>query len=100
MSEKSYAWNLLKAAPKGTTLYTIVRHVSQSGMKRVIDVVMIVDSDTRYLRSLADDTDLKVDRKHDGFIVNGVGMDMTAWLVMNIGKAVHGDDYYFTNRNL
>jgi len=97
---KSYAWELLEKAPKGTTLHTIVRHVSQSGMQRVIDAFILEGGEMRSLRGLADDTNLKIDRNHDGFVMKGAGMDMAWYLTHLLGEAVHNDGDWFRHRNL
>ena len=96
----SYAIRWAKTAPKGSTVYCVLRHVSQSGMMRVIDLIVIDNGQPRYLRSLVDDPrwPYKVHRKHDGFTVNGAGMDMGFALVYDLGRIFHEDGYYFNHQ--
>jgi hypothetical protein len=96
----SMAMAVLKVLPKDATIYTIIRHVSKSGMTRVIDAMVIVDDTPLYLRGVAEEIGLKLDRKHDGITVKGVGMDMAWYLVSRFSKAIHDDEYYFTNRTI
>ena len=95
-----FALRWVKEAPERSTIYCILRHVSQSGMQRVIDLVVIDGDEPRYLRSIADDPrwTYKVHPKYDGFRVNGVGMDMGFSLVYDLGRIFHDDGYYFTHR--
>lgn len=73
----------------GDTLYTILRHVSRSGMQREISVVTSEHRNIDYLvaRALGDRIG-----KHDGVIVGGCGMDMGFHLVYNLSYALfpHG----------
>jgi hypothetical protein len=72
----------------GSTVYTVLRHVSSSGMQRRIDMYAIVDNEPRYLSMLA--ADAMGDRLHKdgGIIVNGCGMDMGFHLVCNLGATL------------
>jgi hypothetical protein len=71
----------------GDTVYTIMRHVSRSGMQREISLRYFGDRsepyDLDYNAALA-----MSDRigKHDGIIVGGCGMDMGFHLVYNLGR--------------
>ena len=96
---KSYGYRLLKQLPKGTTLYTILRRVSRSGMTRVIDVKVLGngtfrDAVVQEFRNCA--RDCKQELKWGGnYRVTGCGMDMGFWLVYELGYLVHKDGYYF-----
>lgn len=83
----------------GATVYTLIRHVSSSGMSRVIDVFAIQDAKDGsgpYLRrfswSAAIALGWSYDRKHEGVKVSGCGMDMAFHLVSSLCYAV-GVDY-------
>lgn len=83
----------------GATVYTLIRHVSSSGMTRVIDVFVIqTDKHTGepYLRRFSWSAALALgwtyNRKHEGVKVSGCGMDMAFHLVSSLCYAV-GVDY-------
>lgn len=76
---------LRKILKPGQTVYTILRHVSKSGMSRNISVVIIENGEPReisYLvaRALGD----KMDASTGGIKVSGCGMDMGFHLVDNL----------------
>ena len=76
----------------GETVYTILNHVSKSGMLRVIDLVVIRDNQPSniypFIREIEEKftKDFKPDKKHQGFRVSGVGMDMGFNLVYNLSS--------------
>lgn len=87
----------------GDTIYTVLRHVSRSGMQREIDLRKVgEDGEIMWLSGMA--ARAMGDRlgKRDGIVVGGCGMDMGFHLVYNlsrvlfkggfgcIGKAEHG----------
>ena len=80
--------------PRGSTVYTILRHVSSSGMTRVISLVTI-DKDGVVLHpnySAAKFLKMRLTTKHgsDGIVVTGCGMDMGFHLVHNLSSALYG----------
>ncbi len=81
--------------PKGSTVYTILRHVSASGMSRRISVITI-DKDGMP-RSVDYYAATALDWKHaiddDGVTVGGTGMDMGFHLVHTLAHALYGDGY-------
>lgn len=95
-TEKSYGYQRAEDLPEGTTLYTILRHVSRSGMSRVIDVVYV--SNGAVVRLWVPELGRKMDKGCNGYRSNGAGMDMGFDLVYAIGQAVHGNGYYFSHR--
>lgn len=99
-----FAINWIAAAPKGSIIYVIQRHVSASGMTRILDPFVIVDGDIRYLRSLADIDGMPFKRNtrgsHDGFVVRGTGMDMHFHLVYTLGRVFRHDGYHFNHRTV
>jgi hypothetical protein len=71
------------------TLYTILRHVSSSGMTRVIDVVVMLDNQPAslshlYARAIGERTD-----KRGGVKMTGAGMDMGYALAYNVGRVAY-----------
>lgn len=104
MEHKPFAIEWIENAPQGSTIHVVQRHVSTSGMTRILDPFVIVDGDIRYLRSLADDDRMPFKRNtrtyHDGFVVKGCGMDMHFHLAYTIGRAFRGDGYHFNYRTV
>lgn len=90
-------------APEGTTVYTVLRHVSESGMTRWISAFVIIDDQPVHLDYLITElTSFKSDnrtyRRHDGVKVTGTGMDMGFHLVYSLAHAVYGDGYALKHR--
>ena len=83
---------LRELLPPGSTVYTILRHVSKSGMSRRIDCYTIIDNEPRYLSGYV--SRLVGDRLHPGggIVVGGCGMDMGFHIVHNLSYALHGMD--------
>ena len=68
------------------TIYTVIRHVSNSGMQREISVKMIDAGRIIHLDWLASTAlGMKIG-KHNGIVVKGCGMDMGFHLVDNIKR--------------
>jgi len=75
----------LKIKP-GETVYTILRHVSASGMSRVIDVAIVRDDRlVRISHMIAAVTSYGYDRDRCGVKIRGAGMDMGFELVYQLG---------------
>lgn len=77
----------------GTTVYTVLRHVSSSGMTRHISVMIMEDGQPRQI-----DWSVSVilrDRlaKREGIIVGGCGMDMGFHLVYSLGRALYPEGF-------
>lgn len=86
---------LHKHISPGERIYTVLRHVSKSGMMRIIDVFLI-DKDCKPFRiswSVAEAIGYPYDRKHEGVKVNGCGMDMGFEIVYNLGHALFPDGF-------
>lgn len=85
--------------PKGSTVYTILRHCSASGMRREIGVVALLGQDDfrhpNYATSVALGLTLG---KSDGVKVDGCGMDMGFWLAYELGQKLYGDGYALSHR--
>jgi hypothetical protein len=93
--------------PKGSTVYTVLRHVSASGMQREIGVVAILPQDPGNPGSGADlchpnyavSTVLGWARsKGDGVKVCGCGMDMGFHLVHELAGVLYGNGYDLKQR--
>jgi len=71
----------------GDTVYTILRHVSKSGMTRHIGLVIIRDGYTLHPNyNVAAALDLPL--KRDAVSVSGCGMDMGFHIVYNLGMVL------------
>lgn len=80
---------LLSVLEPGSTVYTIVTHVSRSGMSRSIQTMIardseIVDITWAVCRVLG----LKFDQSNGGAKVSGCGMDMAFKVVYDLGRAL------------
>ncbi len=86
---------------KGETVYTILRHVSRTGMFRIIDAYVIRDNEPISILAFLDSKTIKeysYDNKRQGFRRRGAGMDMGFDLVYSISHAVFGDGYALNHR--
>ena len=101
--EAAAALEQLQAMLKpGDVLYTVLRHVSSSGMSRVISVVMATGGEIESLDWIIARAGLyprtPANSRHDGLKVNGVGMDMGYAVVYDISSRVFGDGYSLKQR--
>lgn len=72
----------------GDTIYTILRHVSRSGMQREISLYAMIDGRMQWLDGVARHVlGMRIGR-HEGLIVGGCGMDMGFHLVYNLAVAL------------
>ena len=90
--------------PKGSTVHTILRKCSASGMSREIGLVSLacaerVQDGTPVVvarhpnHAAADVLGLKVNKTGDGVKISGAGMDMGFELAYRLGQALYGDGY-------
>lgn len=96
MTEKEEARaELLKVLSPGDTVYTILRHVSASGMTRHIDVYTIQDNKpfylTAYVSKLCGIRRLGPNASRWSLVVGGCGMDMGFHVVYTLGRALWPD---------
>ena len=100
--DKSEAIEKLSAMLKpNDTVYTVLRHVSASGMQRRIDCYIMRDNQPRYISYyVAKATGRKLSDK-GGIVCNGCGMDMGFDLVYSLGYYVwpNGTPEAHGNRN-
>jgi hypothetical protein len=89
-SEQAVAFARLRETLKpGTTVYTQLKHVSRSGMQRVIQLVVIENNGPRWIGwTVAKAPGMRYDREREGIVIGGCGMDMGFELVYNIGRAL------------
>jgi hypothetical protein len=89
--------------PKGSTVYTILRHVSRSGMMRHISALTVNSTDSKdggepdirqWDRLVSEALGWPLTpRCQVGIKVSGVGMDMGFHLVYSLAQVIHGDGY-------
>jgi hypothetical protein len=80
----------------GDTVYTVLRHVSRSGMQREISVVLLTaDGPLHPSWAVAKAIGARLNRKgpNDAIVVSGCGMDMGFHIVYNLGRALWPDGY-------
>lgn len=83
---------LRKMCPPGTTIYTLNRHTSRSGMMRALDVyVMKGGTPIRISWSAALAAGLTYSRRWEAVRMDGCGMDMGYHLMMCLSYALHGN---------
>ncbi len=81
---------LRRLLPEGTTVYTVLRHCSASGMSRRIDLYVIVDNEPRFLSGYVRDALDYRQHKDGSLIVGGAGMDMGYHLVHSLAGCLFG----------
>lgn len=83
-----------KKLKPGDTVYTILRHVSRSGMYRVIDAFVIRNNvPLRYSWTIARAIGARYDKRHEGIGISGCGMDMGFEIVYNLGRYLFPDGF-------
>lgn len=95
---------LRKWFPRGSTVYTVLRRVSKSGMSRKIAVLClivegdkIIDLHPNY--AVGKVLGWRVEQKgDDGIIVSGCGMDMGFHLAYSLSQVLYGDGYALKHR--
>ena len=83
---------LQKTLPEGSRIYTVLRHVSQSGMLRRISLVAVIDEEIRSLDYSAAKLLGKTIKGNDGIPIKGGGRDMGFALVCDLSYEVHGKE--------
>lgn len=96
-SERDAAIAELRATlTPGTTVYTVLRHVSRSGMSRDIDVYVMEGNEPRRITwTVSKATDIRYDRKAEALKVGGCGMDMGFHVVYNLSRALYDRGHAF-----
>lgn len=86
----------VKDLPKGSNINVTIRHVSQSGMMRIIDLHYIDDGSLKSVDANISGFPYKFVPNHGGgYKVEGAGMDMAFKIVYDLGQHLHNDGYYF-----
>lgn len=85
------------------TVYTVLRHVSRSGMSRNIDLYMMRDGQPEWItayvgHALGTPQSRKNWEKSQGLTVGGCGMDMGFSLVYNLGRVLFPKGFAVTGR--
>lgn len=77
------------------TVYTVLRHVSASGMTRVIDCYVVRNNELCIIsRNVAKACQDIIDRNYGGIKVKGCGMDMGFAVVNNLSICLFCHDKY------
>ncbi|OAM89712.1 hypothetical protein OH491_16465 [Termitidicoccus mucosus] len=83
----------------GDTVYVILRHVSKSGMSRLIDLYLIKNGRPfRITWTAAKALELTYDRRQESLRINGCGTDVGFEAVYNLGWAVLNDPNAFKHQ--
>ena len=85
--------NLRNMLSPGDTIQTVLKHVSRSGMYRVIDLYVIKDNQPLRISGYASDLLEGYDRRHEGCKASGCGMDMGFAIVHELGYALWPDGF-------
>ena len=101
MTKAEALTHLRQMVPPGTTIYTVLRNCSRSGMTRSIDLYLVGSSDgptwiSGYACAAAG---FSWDKKRDCIKVGGCGMDMGFALVYDLGHALYPDGFECTGDN-
>jgi hypothetical protein len=73
----------------GMTIYTVLRHVSTSGMYRAIDVYLMEDNQPRYITwTVSKACGFTYNRKHEAIGIGGCGMDMGFSIVYDLARTL------------
>ena len=86
---------------KDKTIYSIIRHVSQSGMTRHISFHYIEDGRMYSMNHLiAEATGFKFNKNYDSLVVKGCGMDMAFHVVEHYSRATGKEGNYYRSQIL
>lgn len=84
--------------PPGSTVYTILRHVSQSGMSRDISLVVHTPTGIRNITRLAAEANGYRIMRNGGLRVGGCGMDMGFHVVYGLSYALYPNGHHCIGR--
>jgi len=90
--EEAKKW-LKKTLQKGDTIYTVLRHVSRSGLYRAIELYVIKKNEPLRISRAASMLLEGYDEKHDACKAHGCGMDTGFNLVYNLAYSLYKDGY-------
>ena len=86
----TFPFELKKLCKPGATVWTVLRHVSASGMTRWIDLYVIKKNEPMRITWHVSQLVGTYDRKREALKVGGCGMDMGFHVVHNLSYALHG----------
>lgn len=94
---------LKKILELGSTVYTVLVHVSKSGMTRHIMCLAVVDGDdgpeiVNISSHVAKVLGYSLDQSKNAVVVRGVGMDMGFHLVYNLSYELLGNGYFLEHK--
>ncbi|MHA1835245.1 MAG: hypothetical protein ACTSV7_14820 [Candidatus Baldrarchaeia archaeon] len=93
---------LKKLLPKGSIVYTVLRHTSPSGMTRWVDMLYVKNNEIgKVPPSLVEQLEgwpFSYDIRKEGWKVTGVGMDVGFQLVYTLSYLLYNDDYALGHR--
>lgn len=85
---------LRELLPVGSVVYTILKHVSRSGMMRVISAYIYPEGSPHCLDDLIETaTNMKYNYKHEGIQMSGCGMDMGFALVYGLSYSLYPNGF-------
>ena len=85
---------LLKILKPHDKVYTILRHVSRSGMSRRISTIYLKDGEPLdFTRAVARTLELPFDYDREGMRIDGCGMDMGFEIVYQLGRQLFPDGF-------
>ena|ERR1019366_2871896 len=91
---------LRKVFPQGSTVYTILRQVSRSGMSRQIGVIALTDDGPLFPTWWTSQAlGLPMNGRYgDGVKIRGCGTDMGFEIAYRLGRVLYGDGYALKHR--
>lgn len=96
LTEKERCKDILrKILPPGSTVKTIVRHVSRSGMQREISCIFNDECIDYYVGKVCD----RRIGKHNGLVIGGCGMDMGFAIVYELSYHLYDKGYQCSGAN-
>ena len=87
------AEKLLALLDKVNVIYCIPRHVSRSGMYRVISLCVVIDGEIWTIDHWAAPLLEGYDKRHNGLKAHGCGMDAGFHLVYNLSCRLYNNGY-------
>lgn len=80
-------------------VYTKLSHLSRSGMKRIIDLYVVKDNEiVRITWNACAAMNRSYDKKREGMVMNGCGMDMGFAAVYDLSHTLFGNGYAINHR--
>ena len=91
---REYFSNVRDANREALTVYTVLRHVSKSGMYRALDVYIMRNNEPlRITWSVCKALGYRYDQNHEALGTTGCGMDMGYGVAASLSRALfHGTD--------